>query len=248
MARKEASETKKKAAREAAGTSAAHDEEPSGVTQTGAADAAEDAPDPAVSAERQLKDLETAVAAANEALAAKEEELQQVRESLARARADFANFRRRTQQEQEEQAKFGTALLVAEFLPILDNFERALDTIPRELRFFSWLQGVDLVHQMARNVLEKRGLQPIDTQDKPFDPNYHEVVLREGEDDDGEVVVLEELQKGYVMYDRVLRPSLVKVGPPPSADDAAEQEDEDGDVAEAGSASDAQSAAETDQT
>ena len=115
---------------------------------------------------------------------------------MARARADFANFRRRTQQEQEEQGKFATALLVAEFLPILDNFERALDTIPGELRFFSWLQGVDLVHQMARNVLEKRGLEPIDTQDKPFDPNYHEVVLREGEDDGSEVVVLEELQKG----------------------------------------------------
>ena len=248
MARKEASETKMKAAREAAETSAAHDKEPSGAVQTEDDDAAEDAPDPAAAAARAVEDLEAAVAAANEALAGKEEEIQQVRESLARARADFANFRRRTQQEQEEQAKFGTALLVAEFLPILDNFERALDTIPRELRFFSWLQGVDLVHQMARNVLEKCGLQPIDTQDKPFDPNYHEVVLREGEDDGGEVVVLEELQKGYIMYDRVLRPSLVKVGPPPHADASAEQENEDVEASKSEADSDAQSTAETEQT
>ena len=172
--------------------------------------------------------------------------MQQVREALARARADFANFRRRTQQEQEEQGKFATALLVAEFLPILDNFERALETIPGELRFFSWLQGVDLVHQMARNVLEKRGLEPIDTQDKPFDPNYHEVVLREGEDDGSAVVVLEELQKGYLMYDRVLRPSLVKVGPPPSPDAAAE-EGEAGDASVPEVEAESQPADETEQ-
>ena len=246
MARKQAKDTKSKDAEDSAAASQEAELQSATATETG--DESESASDSEDASGLMREELQSEVAAAQEALAGKDEELQQVRESLARARADFANFRRRTQQEQEEQAKFGTALLVAEFLPILDNFERAMDTIPRELRFFSWLQGVDLVHQMARNVLEKRGLQPIDTQDKPFDPNYHEVVLREGEDDDGEVVVLEELQKGYVMYDRVLRPSLVKVGPPPSADDAAEQEDEDGDVAEAGSASAAQSAAETEQT
>ena len=245
MARKQAKDTKNRYAEDSAAASQEAKLQSAAATETG--DESESASDSEDASELMREELRSEVAAAQEALAGKEEELQQVRESLARARADFANFRRRTQQEQEEQAKFGTALLVAEFLPILDNFERALDTIPRELRFFSWLQGVDLVHQMARNVLEKRGLQPIDTQDKQFDPNYHEVVLREGEDDDGEVVVLEELQKGYVMYDRVLRPSLVKVGPPPSADDAAEQEDEVGDVAGAEAASDAQSAAETDQ-
>lgn len=192
-------------------------------------------------------DLQAELTAAQEALAAKDDELQQVREALARARADFANYRRRTQQEQEEQAKFATALMVAEFLPILDNFERALETIPGELRFFSWLQGVDLVHQMARNVLEKRGLQPIDTHEKPFDPNYHEAVMREGEDDGGAVVVLEELQKGYVMHDRVLRPSLVKVGPPPQAegaDAAAAQETARPDAGEAASDSGAEAAAD----
>ena len=245
MARKQTKDTKSKDAEDSA--AASQEAELQSAAATEANDESGSASDSEDASGLMREELQAEVATAQEALAGKEEELQQVRESLARARADFANFRRRTQQEQEEQAKFGTALLVAEFLPILDNFERALDTIPRELRFFSWLQGVDLVHQMARNVLEKRGLQPIDTQDKPFDPNFHEVVLREGEDDD-EVVVLEELQKGYVMYDRVLRPSLVKVGPPPSADDAAEQEDEVGDVAEAETASDAQPAAETDQT
>ena len=239
MARKKAKDSKKKATEEAPAAASQSGEPPSG--------AAADAGNESDGAADQIEELRSGLASAEEALAAKDEDLQQVREALARARADFANFRRRTQQEQEEQAKFGTALLVAEFLPILDNFERALDTIPRELRFFSWLQGVDLVHQMARNVLEKRGLEPIDTQDKPFDPNYHEVVLREGEDDGGEVVVLEELQKGYVMYDRVLRPSLVKVGPPPSADDTAAQEDMDADSPEPAEDAAAQPAAETEQ-
>lgn len=246
MARKKTKDSKKKATEEAPAAASQSGEPPSGA----AADAGNEndgAADPGPSAADQIEELRSGLAAAEEALAAKDEDLQQVREALARARADFANFRRRTQQEQEEQAKFGTALLVAEFLPILDNFERALDTIPRELRFFSWLQGVDLVHQMARNVLEKRGLEPIDTQDKTFDPNYHEVVLREGEDDGGEVVVLEELQKGYVMYDRVLRPSLVKVGPPPSADDTAAQEDMDADSPEPAADAAAQPAAETEQ-
>lgn len=245
MARKKAKESKKKAAEkapasasgseDAAAAAAVTDDENDGTSDTGNG------------ADELIAELRSEIAAAEESLAAKDEELQQVREALARARADFANFRRRTQQEQEEQGKFATALLVAEFLPILDNFERALDTIPRELRFFSWLQGVDLVHQMARNVLEKRGLEPIDTQDKPFDPNYHEVVLREGEDGGSDVVVLEELQKGYVMYDRVLRPSLVKVGPPQSEDDAAEQETDEAGARDPGSESESLPQSDTEQ-
>ena len=245
MARKQAKDSKKKATKEAPAASQSEDPASRAAADAGNEDdgAAESGP----SAAGQIEELRSEVATAQDALAAKDEDLQQVREALARARADFANFRRRTQQEQEEQAKFGTALLVAEFLPILDNFERALDTIPRELRFFSWLQGVDLVHQMARNVLEKRGLEPIDTQDKPFDPNYHEVVLREGEDDGGEVVVLEELQKGYVMYDRVLRPSLVKVGPPPGPEATAE-EGEAGEESEPEAGAESQSADEAEQS
>ena len=246
MTGKKTKDTKNRATEQA--VAASHEEGLQSVAAAEANDESESAPDSVDSSELAIARLESEVTAAQEALAGKVEEIQQVRESLARARADFANFRRRTQQEQEEQAKFGTALLVAEFLPILDNFERALDTIPHELRFFSWLQGVDLVHQMARNVLEKRGLQPIDTQDKPFDPNYHEVVLREGEDDGSEVVVLEELQKGYIMYDRVLRPSLVKVGPTPSTDASPEQENEDVEASESEADSDAQSTAETEQT
>ncbi len=156
-------------------------------------------------------------------LADKETRIHELRDSLARTRADFANFRRRTREEQEEQAKFATALLVAELLPILDNFERALESIPHELRFFSWLQGIDLIHQMARAVLTKQGVTPIDAVGKPFDPNLHEAVLREG-DGGGEVIVLEEMQKGYMMYNRVLRPSLVKVGPKPAPASAENQE------------------------
>ena len=166
MASKKASSTKKKSSTEKTAAAASPEEELQGAAAAEATDESGEASDPGDAAKSEIARLNAELSAANESLAAKEEDLQQVREALARARADFANFRRRTQQEQEEQSKFATALLVAEFLPILDNFERALDTIPRELRFFSWLQGVDLVHQMARNVLEKRGLQPIDTHEQ----------------------------------------------------------------------------------
>jgi len=154
-------------------------------------------------------------------LAKQEERVRELMDALARTRADFSNYRRRVEQEKEAQAKFANAMLIAELLPIVDNFERALETIPQELRFFSWLQGVDLIYQMVRAVLAKQGLTPIEAAGKPFDPNLHEAVLREGDSTD-QVIVLEEMQRGYMMFGRVLRPALVKVGPKPAENAAAQ--------------------------
>lgn len=129
--------------------------------------------------------------------------------SWQRAAADFANFKRRTEQERSEAAKFGTSMLIMHLLPVVDDLERALANLPRELTGLTWIDGIELIYRKLQAVLEAQGLAPIEAIGHPFDPNMHEAVLRapgpEGQ-------VLSELQKGYTLHGRVLRPSLVSVG------------------------------------
>ncbi len=129
---------------------------------------------------------------------------------LIRLQADFENYRRRAQREKEEIARYGTQRLIINLLPVLDNLERALATPPNpgdeRLR-----QGVELTARSFREILAKEGLQPIEAVGKPFDPHLHEAVAT-GEDPDKEDgIVLEEFQKGYMLGDRVIRASMVKV-------------------------------------
>ena len=128
-----------------------------------------------------------------------------------RARADLANYKRRTEQEREELLKFGNALLIAKVLPVLDDFERAIQTVPRELLRLSWLEGVVLIQRKLEAILDQEGVKPIEAQGKLFDPNLHQAVLYEDTDEREDGEILAELQTGYMLHDKVLRPSLVKV-------------------------------------
>ncbi|HEY8477480.1 MAG TPA: nucleotide exchange factor GrpE [Chloroflexota bacterium] len=134
-----------------------------------------------------------------------EERLQQ----WQRVQADFINFRRRVEQEREEQAKFAASTLVADLLSVLDDFERAFQTLPVDLQRLTWIGGVALIHRKLEAILERHGLQPIEALGKEFDPYEHEAVLRE---DDTSTKVVAELQRGYKLHNRVLRPTLVKLG------------------------------------
>lgn len=129
--------------------------------------------------------------------------------SWQRTAADFANFKRRTEQERSEAAKFATSMLIMHLLPVVDDLERALANLPRELTGLTWIDGVELIHRKLEAVMEAQGLAPIEAIGHPFDPNMHEAVLRalgpEGQ-------VLSELQRGYTLHGRVIRPSLVSVG------------------------------------
>jgi molecular chaperone GrpE len=127
-----------------------------------------------------------------------------------RAAADLANMRRRHEQERQEYMKQANAMLIAELLPVLDSFDRALASMPPELRELTWIDGIVLVERQLRMVLERAGLQPIAAEGQPFNPSEHEALLHE-ESDKPEDTVIGELQKGYKLYDRVLRPALVKV-------------------------------------
>jgi len=128
-----------------------------------------------------------------------------------RAAADLENYRKRVQKEREEWVKFGHAALIGRLLPTLDDFERALQSLPAALSQLTWTQGVGLIGHKLRLALEQHGLKEIKALGKPFDPTRHEAILQEENDacPDGQVLAV--LQRGYMLHDRVLRPAMVKV-------------------------------------
>ena len=144
-----------------------------------------------------------------------QQQRRQAEENLAgwqRAQADFANFRKRTEQERSEAVKYAEARLLADLLPVLDDLDRAWQTLPAELRALTWIDGISLIDRKLRGTLAAHGLEPIEALGKEFDPYLHEAIMRE-EGEAGELAtVVAELQRGYKLRDRVLRPTLVKVG------------------------------------
>lgn len=129
-----------------------------------------------------------------------------------RTQADFINYKRRVEQERSELAKVANLGLVARILPVVDDFERAMATLPRELYRLTWIEGVALIQRKLEYMLEQEGLTPIEALGKDFDPALHEVVTVEEGVAPHEGQVVAELQRGYRLHDRVLRPALVKVG------------------------------------
>ena len=126
-----------------------------------------------------------------------------------RSQADFINYKRRSEQEKEEIGKFANSILMLSLLPILDDLERAFDSIPPHLAQLTWVDGIRLIERKLQSSLEAQGLSPIKAIGEPFDPNLHEATMyRKGE----EGMVIEELQKGYMLHDRVIRPAMVVVG------------------------------------
>jgi molecular chaperone GrpE len=129
---------------------------------------------------------------------------------LKRLAADFANYRKRNEAERAEFAKFAKADLIAKLLDVLDGYDRALATVPEELKGQPWVEGMRLVERKLRAILEAEGLEPVDSVGKPFDPYQHEAVAHVPSPDP-EGTVIEEHQKAYRLHDRVIRPALVTV-------------------------------------
>lgn len=126
-----------------------------------------------------------------------------------RAEADLVNFKRRAEQERADLASYANSTLILELLPVLDDLERALCNVPEDLAEAGWVDGIRLIQRKLKSVLEAQGLSEIECMGEEFDPRFHEAVMCvKGEE--GKVV--EELQKGYKFKDRVLRPSMCKVG------------------------------------
>lgn len=157
---------------------------------------------------------EAVVGAAHAAATAPEERtdphVEELTNDLKRMTADFANYRKRNEAERAEFAKFAKADLIARLLDVLDGYDRALATVPDELRSQPWVEGMWLVERKLRQILESEGLEPIDSMGKPFDPYQHEAVAHV-ESSEPEGTVIDEHQKAYRLYDRVIRPALVTV-------------------------------------
>ena len=137
----------------------------------------------------------------------KDKQLQESADRLKRLQADFDNFRRRTRQEKEEISAVVVQNLIKDLLPLVDNFERALAAAEDT----PFKDGIQMIAKQLLESLEKNGLEKINAVGEKFDPNYHEAIMRVADDTKEEDVITEELQKGYSVRGRVIRPTMVKV-------------------------------------
>jgi molecular chaperone GrpE len=144
-------------------------------------------------------------------LARAEQEAADYKDQYLRAAADYKNFKRRVEIERAELIRSAGADLILKLLPVMDDFDRAVANIPEEIAATPWWGGTQLIAHKLRLLLESQNVKAIEALGQEFDPNQHEAVLyEEAEGQDG--MVIAELQKGYKLGERVLRPAMVKVG------------------------------------
>ncbi|NBC69461.1 nucleotide exchange factor GrpE [Paenibacillus sacheonensis] len=128
-----------------------------------------------------------------------------------RAQADFDNFRRRTAKEREELAQYASMKLLGQLLPVVDNFGRAIEAAKAGGDGESFSKGVDMIFRQLEGVLDAEGLKPMDVVGQPFNPEFHQAIMQVESDEYEEGIVVEEVQKGFMLKDKVLRPAMVKV-------------------------------------
>lgn len=158
---------------------------------------------PAVSAEeydRMTQELEKAQAQSRDFF-----------EGWQRERADFANYKRRIERDQQMIANNLKIDIIKKYLPVLDDMERALKGRPSEGTVASWAEGIELIYRKLKNILEAEGVQRIPAETQEFDPNFHEAISYEANPDHGSGEIIEVVQQGYTLGDRVIRPAMVRV-------------------------------------
>ena len=144
------------------------------------------------------------------------EGLRSYQDRLMRLAAEFDNYKKRTSREISLLVKNASESLVSHLLPTLDNIKRALQAPQTTDETKSFAEGVGIIHQQLRDTLEKEGLQVIDAVGQPFDPTMHEAVMAIERDDKPPETILEEVEKGYLLNERILRPAKVIVSRPPA--------------------------------
>jgi len=161
-----------------------------------------------------------------DALAAKTKEVERLQDRLLRLQAEFDNYKKRMVREKTEFLKFANESLLLEFLPVLDNLERALASARAEAAPSALADGIEMIVRLFLGTLEKFGVKPMDAAGKPFDPSLHQAVAQVEAPDGSENLVVDEIQKGYLLEGRVLRPAMVRVSRAAAAgaDDAASGE------------------------
>lgn len=174
-------------------------------------------------AEERIAELDTSPAKLASEVDELRRELEHVRQEAAdnragwqRTAADFANFRRRTEQDREQMLGLANEALLSKLLGIADDFDRAIEHMPPELRDVSWVEGIAAIDRKLRLLLDSEGLTQIEAIGLPFDPRQHEAVTQEETAEVPEGTVTAELQRGYRIRDRVLRPAMVAVAKAPA--------------------------------
>ena len=132
-------------------------------------------------------------------------------DQLLRTKAEFMNYQKRMVKESESTSQFAVQSLILDFLPELDNFDRALKLADSSKDIVKFVEGIKLIEEQLFKVLGKYGVEPIETVGKPFDPNLHEAVMEEENNEMPHHTIIDEFQKGFLLKERVIRPSKVKV-------------------------------------
>ncbi|MDE7326006.1 MAG: nucleotide exchange factor GrpE [Lachnospiraceae bacterium] len=141
----------------------------------------------------------------------RDEKIEELNDRLIRQMAEFDNFRKRTEKEKSQMFEIGAKDIVEKILPVVDNFERGLATVPEAEKESAFVQGIELVYKQLMKALEDAGVKPIEAVGKEFDPNFHNAVMHAEDENFGENIVAEEFQKGYMYRESVVRHSMVKV-------------------------------------
>lgn len=167
-----------------------------------------------IDVQRKLSFLEGRFSSQEKELKSVDEEARQYLEHLKRLKAEFENYKKRSLKERARIISLSNEELIREFLPIMDDLERALDSTKKKRKskeFTSFVEGIGMIFGQLKSMLEKQGLKQIKAQGERFDPHFHEAVMRVELDKYPDDFVVEEMRKGYKLNDKILRPSMVKV-------------------------------------
>ena len=141
----------------------------------------------------------------------KDEKIEELTDRVQRQMAEFDNFRKRTEKEKSQMFEAGAKNIIEKLLPVVDNFERGLAAIPEEEKGNPFAEGMEKIYKQMMSMLEDAGVKAIEAEGKEFDPNLHNAVMHIDDESFGENIVAEELQKGYMYRETVVRHSMVKV-------------------------------------
>ena len=141
----------------------------------------------------------------------RDEKIEELTDRVKRQMAEFENFRKRTEKEKSSMYEMGARDIIERILPVIDNFERGLAVIPEDKKEDPIAEGMEKIYKQIQKVFEEAGVKPIEAAGKEFDPNFHNAVMQVEDESLGENIVAEELQKGYMYRDSVVRHSMVKV-------------------------------------
>lgn len=141
----------------------------------------------------------------------KDEKIEELNDRLMRTMAEFDNFRKRSEKEKSQMFEMGAKDIIEKILPVVDNFERGLDTVTEEEKENAFVQGIEKIYKQFIGTLEDMGVKPIEAVGKEFDPNLHNAVMHVEDEEQEENIITDEFQKGYMYKDIVVRHSMVKV-------------------------------------